>query len=540
MSILKKKFFNSLTTNSTTTNKYEKTESVDTGVRMQPAILQLMGSLGLNRGGLTRAVYERTSLLGKDKRVVIGALAHQFDYAEVFANILDSGALPQHSVLRDFHSDIQKNNRVGSPEKTQFSELISQDEGIESTTEVGANNVFVRFFHRGTFIGMQCQDKSGAIKYIDHHDLNRPWIVDFRDRFDAAGRVRTREYMTEDFKPRYKVFYNEGGGEYLAHWISPTGYEYRAILFTQDSAEQFKDLRAVHSRWIRKLSDELDSSVLFSDEPTTAFALSLDLPKSKKVGAIHTTHYANQVDAQGGLKGWVPHYIKALKSIDKLVFFTETQLSDFRKDSNYDGDLLTTVSHAAPALKDLPAPNLIDKDPNKIVIVSRLDKDKRIDDAIKAFKIALDKNPNICLDIFGNGPEEAELKSLVHDLGLDSNINFRGFTNDPLSAFTSATVSLMTSKYEGFGLVITESMACGTPVISYDVKYGPHELIQDGFNGCLVQNGEIDSLAQAIITCTTDPQMMVKLKSNALNTAAKYSVENWANNWTSLYGEVCL
>ena len=98
--------------------------------RRPGTVLQLMGSLGLNRGGLTRAVYERTRELGKDRRTVIASLAHQFDYQEVFEKTIEAGLLPTHAELRDFHGDIQRNGRVGNPEVTELSKLIDDGVGI--------------------------------------------------------------------------------------------------------------------------------------------------------------------------------------------------------------------------------------------------------------------------------------------------------------------------------------------------------------------------------------------------------------------------
>lgn len=500
----------------------------------RPAILQLMGSLGLNRGGLTRSVYERTMELSTGRRVVIASLAHQLNYPEVFEAIIEAGQLPRHSELRDFHSDLQQNGRIGTPEETKLAKLLSAGAGIDSTIEQGNDSVFERFFFNGTFIGMQCKTTNGALKYSDHHDPNRPWIVDFRDRYDNNGRVRVREYMNEDFKPRYKIFYNETGGEYLAYWMSPTGYEYRAIRFDSTSSHQFKDLRALHSNWIRHLSDELGQSILFSDEPTTAFALSLELPQSKKVGAIHTTHYANHVDATDGLKGWVPHYQKAFGTIDRLVFFTKTQQQDFQKDTNCPENILITVPHAAPKIQIDAHQMQTEKELNLFVIVSRLDKDKRIDKALEAFARAFASQPEVRLEIYGTGPEEKSLISLSKALGLSQQISFKGYTSFPLKAFAPASVSIMTSRYEGFGLVITESMACGTPVISFDVKYGPHELIEDGVNGRLVSDGDIDQLAAAMVESISNQAIQSARMQGAIDTANRYSLEKWKSNWNSL------
>lgn len=503
-----------------------------------PVILQLMGSLGLNRGGLTKAVYARTSILATDKRVIFASLAHQFDYPEVFEASKRTGQIPAHSELRHFHGDIEQNGRVGNPQETRFASLMRNEFGIDSTVEEGPQNLYKRFFHRGSFIAMECRSLDGRLIFTDHHDEHRPWIVNFRDRYDAEGRIRVREYMNEEFKPRYKIFYNQNGGEYLSLWVSPTGYEYRAVLYRTDDSSQYKDLRAVHRIWLKGLVKEFGDSVLFSDEPTTAFALSINLPGCKKVGSIHTTHYANHVDASEGLKGWVPHYVRAFGTLDRLVFFTKSQLEDFRRDTNCPPTLLCTVPHAAPKIDDGQTETSSVHDSQLMVVVSRMDKDKRLDHIVQAFNKAKQDHPRLRLEIYGSGPEEENLKKLVTSLGASDSISFNGYTSDPISVFRSAGASIMASRYEGFGLVITESMACGTPVISYDTKYGPHELIKDKINGRLVENGNINELAAAIVESSQNSGSSIERRLGALATANEYSIENWKRNWQLLVSQL--
>ena len=76
-----------------------------------------------------------------------------------------------------------------------------------------------------------------------------------------------------------------------------------------------------------------------------------------------------------------------------------------------------------------------------------------------------------------------------------------GYTSDPVSVFSSSLASIYPTKTEGFGLAILESLACGCPVVTYDVDYGPRELIRSGENGRRVTPGDIDEFASAILDC---------------------------------------
>jgi poly(glycerol-phosphate) alpha-glucosyltransferase len=498
----------------------------------QGAIVQLMGSMGLNRGGLTRAVYERTAFLGAQRPVVFASLNFQLDYDHVFSHVKASDAIPQHARLETFHDWAMRNGATGSPsEDTPLFDLVESNAEFQTAVEVGDNgNRFERLFYHGKFIAMRSYDSSGALVSIDHHDPTHPWLIAYRDRYDAQGRVRVREHLAEDFKPRFKTFFNHQGGAYLSHWVNGNGYEYRAVHFATKGVKQYKDLRALHRQWLKDLAKRVGPAVMFSDEPTTAFALNLSLPDWKLVGAIHTTHYSNLVDYNGGHKGWVPHYTRAEGKTASLVFFTPSQAEDFCTETGYDVSKTVVIPHAAPAQADVPA---VHRDEHAFVVVSRLDRDKQVADALKAFRIASAKKPFLRLHIYGSGPDEPSLRRLAAELEVSEGVVFHGFTSEPLAAFGSAAAFVMTSKYEGFGLVITESFAAGTPVLAYDVKYGPHDLVRTDANGVLVEAGNIDQLADAMESVLSR-STWAKLSNGAVATAREFSRERWMHGWENL------
>ena len=111
-----------------------------------------------------------------------------------------------------------------------------------------------------------------------------------------------------------------------------------------------------------------------------------------------------------------------------------------------------------------------------------------------------------------------------------------GYTNNVNQILQSATCSLLMSQYEGFALVIQESIANGTPVIAYDIKYGPSDMIDDGVNGFLVNNGDIDGLATSLIQylekSSTEQQQFT---AAAIAKAQQYSDQNFAKAWMNLF-----
>ncbi len=104
-----------------------------------------------------------------------------------------------------------------------------------------------------------------------------------------------------------------------------------------------------------------------------------------------------------------------------------------------------------------------------ILIVARLESEKNIDLSIRAFQKALRFDKNIGLVIAGSGSKESWLKELVRYLNIENNVKFLGWVNETASLYKTADLLLVTSWYEGYGLNMVESVACGTPVAATDV-----------------------------------------------------------------------
>lgn len=96
---------------------------------------------------------------------------------------------------------------------------------------------------------------------------------------------------------------------------------------------------------------------------------------------------------------------------------------------------------------------------------------------MRAFRSVIDQVPDARLIILGRGELEGYLRELASGLRIDGNTHFLGFQNNPFKFFARAEIFVLTSLYEGFGNVITEAMACGTPVISSDCAAGPREIL---------------------------------------------------------------
>lgn len=173
------------------------------------------------------------------------------------------------------------------------------------------------------------------------------------------------------------------------------------------------------------------------------------------------------------------------------------------------------------------------KNEKLIVSVGRLVDQKDYPNLIKAFRLVNEKI-NSRLLILGKGPKETELKRLCEALDVKEKVQFLGFKNNPYKYMKGADVFVLSSKWEGFGHVIVEAMATGTPVISTDCNSGPKEIIKENEYGVLVSVGDPKELTEKIIELFNNQDLMDRYSIQG----SKRSKDFHANNIIKQYEKV--
>lgn len=161
-------------------------------------------------------------------------------------------------------------------------------------------------------------------------------------------------------------------------------------------------------------------------------------------------------------------------------------------------------------------------DPEVPVIVSCGELSIRKDQATLLRALArVNESRPVRLVLLGKGKQLEKLQTLSRELGIESQVQFLGYQDNPLSFMAHATLFAFSSRWEGLGFVIIEAMAVGTPVVSTDCPFGPRELLQDGSIGALVPVGDDEALAGAIAQALTTPTDPARLRAGA----APYEIE---------------
>jgi len=182
----------------------------------------------------------------------------------------------------------------------------------------------------------------------------------------------------------------------------------------------------------------------------------------------------------------------------------------------------------------------IKTDPNnkKFIFVGRLSEEKGLDYLIESFAAFCRHNDDWELLIVGTGKLRGEVINLVWKHGVQARVHFVGFQTDVVKYYLESSIYLMTSRYEGWGLVVTEAMQLGLPVISYDIT--PMEYIIDhAENGLIVGQFNTTRFAAAMLKLANDNDMRHRMASSAVKKSEQFSLEVIIEKWELLLGSGC-
>ena len=162
--------------------------------------------------------------------------------------------------------------------------------------------------------------------------------------------------------------------------------------------------------------------------------------------------------------------------------------------------------------------------------LGRITKDKGIYQLIYAFNKISKKFQDIQFVIGGDGKEFNKTKKLIDDLGMTEKIEMIGEVNNKIEFFKKLDIFILPSESEGFPFTILEALASGIPVLATNVG-GIHEVIKNNHNGLLLDSNRSEKIATAIFSLLENPQKLIQLKSNCLNSIKEYNIQNFVNNF---------
>lgn len=214
------------------------------------------------------------------------------------------------------------------------------------------------------------------------------------------------------------------------------------------------------------------------------------------------------------------------KQYDKFVVLTKNNLKEWPLKNTM------VINNPLSFNKEVPK-SLLD---NKIVLaVGRQSYQKGYDRLLLAWKEVIKSNPDWQLHIYGKKDPDLQLDTLAKEHHINTSVHFFNPVKNISEVYQKAAVFVLSSRFEGFGMVLTEAMIHGVPCVSFDCPYGPSDIITHNTDGILVENGDINAFSEALLKLMNEEQLRKKMGVQAVNKALQFSPNTILEQWHNLF-----
>lgn len=284
-----------------------------------------------------------------------------------------------------------------------------------------------------------------------------------------------------------------------------------------------------HYKRLRRFLNEYKPDIVISTFGRELFVLPFIKDGSKKILEAHSSHFT-WIDSRKdkGVFGRFHTWLDAqmIRKFDRFIVLTEEDKPDWGKLPNI--MVIPNANTIAPEEAALLQ--------NKVAMAAgRYGYQKNFESLIRAWKYVHKKCPDWKLNIFGGGIINPELLSLVDALGLKDIVILHDSTHQIFQEYLRSSIYILSSRYEGLGMVLLEAQAFGVPLVSYDCKCGPRDIIDHGKNGFLVSRGDEETLAESIIRLANDETLRQEMGRNCKMLSTKFSEEAIMKKWDDLF-----
>ncbi|HCU0935286.1 TPA: glycosyltransferase [Staphylococcus aureus] len=497
----------------------------------------LMYSIPEKAGGITSVMLNRSKLLAEKGYSCALLTLDDKNYDPLRAKLTNSGRLHKEVKIVNLYEELKmlydvENTEIENKNMQTFEKLnLLNQEGFYIKKDEYEEKKYARYFKDNNYI-MYKKWINGQLSHIDYFQ-NRKRIK----RHVFQNKILRKEITFNDKNKMSEVKYLSNDGFcYLSYWYGDNENIVNIFYFDKNSKEvlNFKNNKMFHSYWLDKNLTSNDVLILdgIGTYPKVENMQNNDV---KKIFTIHTNHFLSPYSYGAEIKPEFRNMLLNLKELDTLVVLTKEQKDDIIKQFG-DYNNIKVIPNAVSFEENLTQ-NIREK--NSIIVLQRFVAMKNITHIISAINIVRKKVKDVKLHIYGTGTQKENYTKLIKKLKLQDNVFIHDYAFDIRGLYTKASLSVLTSDYEGLPMSLLEAMSYGVPVISYPINYGPKSIIQNNINGIITKKKDnINELAKKIIHVLKKETLISQFSENARTTIkTNFSYEAVSKKWIELIDE---
>lgn len=254
----------------------------------------------------------------------------------------------------------------------------------------------------------------------------------------------------------------------------------------------------------------------------------------KSIPVVYERHVSKQIALKAEQLAW---FIKLrAKVIFKLMHIGGSQFNKFvvlTKGNLQEWNLENLMVIPNPLPFSVAGKSLLDN--KSVLAVGKQGYQKSYDRLLQIWAIVSIKYPDWKLEIYGTKQHDNELEKMSRELGVNNSVSFFNPIKDIQEKYKAASIYVMSSRFEGFGMVLIEAMSFGVPCISFNCPHGPADIIKDGEDGYLIENGSIEGFANALIQLIENNQLRITMGTVAKENVTRYDPVKIIPLWDKLF-----